>query len=351
MNKLTLSETPYGVSLDLSKRGVEAATFLAKNRASVLGPDGIEYLQSAVKPTVSTPLVEIYNKAASLGKLNNFVMVDTTGLPDIPTVLTLEDISIDGKYIAKSMPPAYQKVWVNLTPVLSRRDAYNRNLQISNVTRFANLITKGLLCMGYNDSDMWLSPALSVPVIEAYSALFAMHLKGLFNLNNLEEYNFVRTMFAAYMAQMLDDPKAAKEDVPPLLNRCTFLFEGGSMQDLYQRFEQVAETRKKIAPTGEFNVDVICELIRKHGPLRMQKINTRMLYVLMSRSPMDSQNMMFAMDYPPYFVYLLLNNVRGGKNPLFMNLLKFAGPNMKKRMDRFADDLVANKFIIERISR
>ena len=351
MNKLTLSETPYGVSLDLSKRGVEAATFLAKNRASVLGPDGIEYLQSAVKPTVSTPLVEIYNKAASLGKLNNFVMFDTTGLSDIPTVLTLEDIVLDGKYLAKSMPPAYQKVWVNLTPILTRRDAYNRNLQIANVTRFANLIAKGLLCMSYNDSVIWLTPAMSVSVIEAYSALFAMHLKGLFNLNNLEEYNFVRTMFAAYIAQQLDDPVYIKEDVPPLLNRCNFLYEGGSMRELHDRFEQVAETRKKISPSGEFNIEVICELIRKHGPRRMQKLNSRMLYVLMSRSPMDSQNMMFAMDYPPYFVYLLLNNVRGGKNPLFMNLLKFAGTNMKKSMARFADEIVSNKFIIERISR
>lgn len=351
MNKLTLSETPYGVSLDLSKRGVEAATFLAKNRASVLGLDGIEYLQSAVKPTVSTPLIEIYNKAASLGKLRNFVMFDTTGVPDVPTVLTLEDITLDGKYLAKSMPPAYQKVWVNLTPILSRRDAYNRTLQIANTTRFANLITKGLLCMSYNDSDMWLPPVLSIPVIEAYSALFAMHLKGLFNITDIEDYNFVRTMFAAYMAQMIDDPKSVKMDVPPLLNRCTFLYEGGSMQDLYRRFEKVAETRKKIAPSGEFNIEVICALIAAHGPLRMQKINTRMLYVLMSRSPMDSQNMMFAMDYPPYFVYLLLNNVRGGKNPLFMNLLKFGGPNLKKRIDRFADDIVANKFIIEKIER
>lgn len=350
MKKLTLSDTPYGVGLDLAKRGVEAATFLAKNRTSILGIDGIEYLQSTVKPTVSTPLVDIYNKAASLGKLKSFTMFDTTGLTDVPTLLTLEDISVDGKYISKNMPSAYQNVWVNLTPILARRDAYNRNLQINNPIRFAQLIAKGLLCMSYNDSDIWLSPNLSVPVIEAYSSLFAMHLKSMYNLNGLEEYAFVRTMFAAYIAQLLG-PADDKHDIPVLLNRCNFLYEGESMRVLTERFDRVAEVRNDIAPDGHFDINVVCQLIAKCGPERMKKLTAKTLYVLMTRSPMDSQNMLFAMDYPPYFVYLLLNNVRGGKNPLFMNLLKFGGLNLKKRMDRFAQELVENKYIIERISR
>jgi len=346
--KHTISETPYGEVLDLKKNGLDAAAFLAKNRGAILDDDGIEHLQQTVRPTVSTPLVDIFNRASELGKLSCFTMFDLSGLEEIPTVLTLEDIAIDGKYISKKMSQEFQKAWLNLTPILGRRDAYNRNLVINDTIRFANQVARGILCMSYNDSDVWLPSSLSKTIIEVYSLLMAQHLKQRFNLD-LNEYGEVRTLFAAYMAQMLqsdEDPK----DVPPILNSCKFLFQDtGTPRTVTERLEKYEDERKKVAPDMHLNLSVICQVLAAKGPQRMNKLTDRMLTTFMSRSPMDSQNMLFAMDYPPYFVYLLLNNVRGGKNPMFQNLIKFG--DIKSKMLSFAETLLAYKPFISKLER
>lgn len=348
MGKSSIADTPYGVMLDLKKRGLEAATFLAKNSGAILGPDGIEYLQSTVRPTVATPFVEIYNRAAELGKLNSFTMFDLNRTVDCPSVLTMNDISVDGKYISDKMPLGLQNIWLNLTPILGRRDAYNRNLTITDSLRFAALISRGLLCMSYNDSDGWLNAVLQTKIIEVYSLLLGLHLKNMYNLN-FEEYGLVRTLFAGYMAQMLDSPTAPKE-VPPLLYRCRFLYQDtGTPRTIDERFEQVNSARQRLAPDGRLSIDTVCALLAASGPQRMNKLTGKAIYSYMSKSPMDNQNMMFALDYPPYFVYLLLDNIRGGKNMLFVNLLKFG--DLKKDMNVFVKDLLSTKLFIDHVNR
>lgn len=349
MIKRTIADTPFGEQLKLRKRGLEAATFLAKNSGSILAPDGIEYLQSTVRPTVSTPFVEIYNKASELGKLSgNFTMFDLSRTVDCPSVLTMPDVAIDGKYISTNMPSSLQNAWLDLTPILGRRDAYNRTLQIRDVLRFAALVSRSLLCMSYNDSDAWLTPILATKIIECYSLLIGLHLKNTYNLN-FDEYGFVRTLFAAYMAQMLDSPKAPQE-IPPLLYRCRFLYQDtGTPRSIDERFEKVAELRQRIAPDNRLDIDIVCQLIAGCGPSRMAKLTAHTLYAFMTHSPMDNQNMSFALDYPPYFVYLLLDNMKGGKNGLIINLLKFG--DLKKDMNVFVQDLLSTKLFIEKIKR
>lgn len=350
MIKPTISTTPYGVSLDIEKRGIESAAFLAKNRDCILGLDGAEYLQSSVRPTVSTPLVDIYNKAAELGKLQYFTMFNVANVTDVPTLLTLKDIAVDGKYISSKMPTSYQNVWINLTPILGMRDAYNRNLQITDQIEFANQVARGLLCMSFNDSESWLTPTIQTKIIDVYSLLFTSHLKNRYNLD-LNEVSMVRVLFAAYMAQMLG---CEDVEIPPVLNRydlLKLLIPGNpTPRALAEIFEKFHDVRQKINPnTWQLSIGTICKILQKVGPGRMEKLTDRTLYVFMSRSPMDNQNMMVAMDYPPYFVYLMLQNIRGGKNPMFQNLMKFG--DTKKRAQDLADEMLSCKLFIDKVVR
>jgi len=155
--KPTIETTPFGMKLDLRKRAIEAATFLAKNIGLTVGRDGTEYLKSSVKMTVSTPVTDIYTKAADLDKLNCFTIFDLSGAPDVPTVLTNAELAIDGKYISPSMPHEFRNVWLNLTPFIKsgkNNESYNRIPQITDTVQLASVVTRGLLCMSYNDSDM-----------------------------------------------------------------------------------------------------------------------------------------------------------------------------------------------------
>lgn len=98
------------------------------------------------------------------------------------------------------------------------------------------------------------------------------------------------------------------------------------------------------------SIDTICAILREKGPDRMKKLLKPVaFYQFMSRSPSDSQSMLIATDYPPYFVYMLLANLRGGKNPFFQSLIKFG--DMKKTLVKFTDDLVSSKMFIDKVSR
>ena len=167
---------------------------------------------------------------------------------------------------------------------------------------------------------------------------------------NFEEYSLVRLLFAAYMAQMLDPNNPAKE-VPPMLYSCKFLFmDTGTPRTIDDRMEGISATRTKIAPDMTLSIDTICQILQIHGPQRMQKLlKTASFYQFMSRSPMDSQSMLLACDYPPYFVYMLLNNLRGGKNPFFQTLIKFG--DMKRTLVKFTDDLLSTRMFIDGVSR
>ena len=349
MRKPTISETPYGIMLDLRKQGLDAAAFLAKNHGSILGLDGIKYIQSTVRPTAVNPFVEIYNKAAELEKLTNFTMFDLSRCEDIPTVLTLNAVTIDGKYISKSMPQAFKNAWINLTPILGRNDAYNgSSLQLTDVLNFSSLVSRGLLCMSYNDADAWLTPTLNVMIIDIYSLLISSLLRDRFNLD-VEEMLLVRTLFAAYMAQLLDG-EGSPLDVPPLLNRCKFLYPGGTPRSIYERLEKISDVRHSVAPSGELSIAAISRILASGaGPGRMKMFTDRTFYGYMSHSPGDNQIMSFAMDYPPYFVWELLWNLAGGKNPLFQKLYKY--PETKRSVRQFVNELVMSQLFIDRISR
>jgi len=347
--KPTIATTPYGVSLDLRKRAVEAATFLTKNQGLLFGRDGAEYLKSSVKMTVATPITEIYTRAADLDKLSCFTMFDLSRATDIPTILTVSEIAIDGKYISNSMPDIFQNVWINLTPFFKSNDAYNRISQITDTIQLAQNVARGLLCMSYNDSDAWLTPSLRIQIIEIYSLCMTMRMKTLFDLN-VEEYQLVRLLFAAYMAQMLDEQQSASE-IPPILYSCKFLFmDTGTPRTIDDRFEGISEVRNRVGADMRLSIDAICKILAEKGPDRMKKLlKAPSFYQFMSRSPTDSQSMLVAIDYPPYFVYMLLNNLRGGKNPFFQSLIKFG--DMKRTLVKFTTELIGSRMFIDKVSR
>ena len=351
MSKPSIADIPYGMQIELRKRGMEAATFLVKNSAFVLGLDGAEYLKNLVKISVQTPLTEIYQRVTQTGKLPLFTMFELTDCKEnIPSILTLEELTIDGKYLSPNMPKFYQNAWINLSPLASKtRDAYNRSLQITDTIRFANLVARGILCMSYNDSEEWLTPALNVTMIEMYSLLFAMHLKNRFDLN-IEEYALVRTLFAAYYAQLVSENSAPKE-IPPILYRCKELYRDvGTPRAIDERLAVVGEVRQKLDPTWKLSIKTICEILKQCGPQRMQKMmSDRLLYAFMSRSPVDAQTMYCAIDYPPYFVYALLANMRNGKNPLINMLIKFG--NNGRLLSEFSKELISSKMFIDKVIR
>ena len=350
MKKITIASTPFGVALDLKGQALEAAKFIARHRSVMLGEDTFNAIKSSVKMTVSSAFAEIFSKVVDGGWWkSSFMLLDLRNVEDsIPTIFTLDDITIDGKYISEQMPKAYQNAWLNLTPILGKRgnqESYNGFLQIKDSPRLAALIARGTLCMSYNDSDTWLNSYDSAILLDAYSYTMTSPIRQLFNLD-LEEERLVRTLFAAYMAQMLQGVSESNLDIPPLLHRCSFL---GTPREVMERLEPLAEDRAKLTKAAglapnEFSLDIVCKLIALHGPDRMKNFNSNNLVRFMSRSSMERNATIMSLYYPPYFVYMLLAAMHGMKHPIYSTLLKFG--DMKRNLFKLEQDIIHSPTVI-----
>lgn len=342
--KPTIADTPYGAALDIRGKAIGTAAYFIKNSGVVLGPQELDMLKS-VRLHIKSSFTDIYQRVVEDGKLGLFTFTDCSATRDaVPELLTLNDITVDGKYISKNIPVEYQNTWVNLSPILGKRDAYNSSMQITDVPRLCALVARGMLCMSYNDSDGWLTPNLCTFVVESYSTMLSAHLRSIFNLG-YDEHRLVHTLIAAYYAQLLGTADAPLE-VPPLLYRCSFL---GTGAEISERLLVFREERSKLNNGWQLSLDIVCNLLATCGPSRMKTLTSKQLYVTMSRGSIDSQAMLLSLDYPPYWVYQLLANSQGSKNPNINNLIKFT--DMKKKIIMFANELVASKLFIDKVKR
>lgn len=355
MKKKTISDTPFGMALDLKNQAIEAAKFLVRHQSAMLGEDAFNAIKSSVKMTVSSAFADIYSKVVENGVWESgFTLLDLSDLDDsVPTIFTLDDITVDGKYITEHMPKSLQTAWINLTPILGNkgtRNAYNSFLQIKDSPRLAALVSRGIMCMSYNDSDGWLNATLNEVILDAYSYVLTLPIKMMFNID-VEQDKLLRTFLAAYYAQLLQSDSEPKE-IPSLLYRCRWL---GSPREIEERLEPTLEYRKQLAKeaklqdTNELTLDIVCSLIAKYGPERMSSFNSKNFVRYMSRSSMDRNATIMALYYPPYFVFMLLAAMHGMKNPIFSNLLKYT--DNKRKLIKFEESLLSSNFLLGSIKR
>ena len=347
MSLYTLFDTPYAQAKDLANKSVQALTFLIKNGPYVILPENQMSDIASAKLFSSTPMSKMFQDICSSGKLNNFTFLNFSQLKDsIPEAISYDEITIDGKVIPGTPVPAQmQKCWINLTPVLSAKDSYHGSLILTDMAAAASMVVRAALCQTFNDvPGMWLNPKLSAEVIECYASIAGHVCRQTYNLN-FEEQKFVETLFATYMAQVLG-PEDGDLKIPPLLLRCTFL---GSANDIIGRLESINQYRE-VGGDSVLRPADICKIIAKAGPPRMSNFLPQNFYRSMSSSSLDSQTMLVAIDYPPYWVYQMLRNVSGYKNPLISTAMRM-NLKLKNLMTQFGTELQASGTIVERLYR
>ncbi|MBO4734963.1 MAG: hypothetical protein J5614_01075 [Paludibacteraceae bacterium] len=356
MKKETIADTPFGMAFNLQAEATAAAKFVVRHPSVVLGDDVFNAIKSSVKMTVSSAFADIYSKVVESDEWNRwYTLYDFSDTDDsIPTIFTLDDITIDGKYInLENLAKSKQNAWINLTPILGKkglRDAYNSFL-LKDTPEFAALITRGLLCMSYNDStDQWLNATSSETILDAYVYIVMSYVRSLYNLDT-EQEKLLKTFFAVYYAQRLqanNDPL----DIPPILNRCKWL---GTPREISERLEPTFEFRRKTAKelklhdADYLSFDLTCKLCAEFGPDRMKNFGSASLVSYMSRGAMRRNASIMSLYYPPYFVFMLLCALHGLKHPIFANLLKF--PDQKKKIFEFSKDLTKHDMLFDSLKR
>ena len=344
-SRIALADTPFVQARDFSTHIKNALTFLIKNPNVILPKEKIKDIGTQ-RLFSSTPTSRIFHNVVAANKLDNFVFLDYTGMTgrgvSIPEILTSDDLCIDGKAISTVPVPALvQKCWINITPILGKRDAYNDSVFFTDLGQLASLVSRAALCQVYNDVNNWITIRQQLLLIKLFSVIMAQVITNTYRLDPVER-RVVMTIFAYYYAQMVGSQEAINAKIPPLLMRCQFL---GSGTDIIQ----VSEELEKYKTDGQLTLMGLIQAIRTMGPSRMKNYNLQILFRSIASASIDSTIMIIAMSYPPYFLHQLLRVASGYKNPILSGVIKAIG--LKRDLEELAGDVADNPSLVGALNR
>jgi hypothetical protein len=262
-----------------------------------------------------------------------FVVSFSKGLVDVPELLTMEDVVVDGKFVKATLPKELQRPWVNLTPMVSfNKNDRVKSVELADTPRAVSAVVRAFLCASYNDSKEWLTPKLSSFMIEFYTMAMTKIVNRLYNLD-FEEAAFVNLLFAWYYATLLG-PEGDKQADPIALRRARDIIKGKSSQWIDEKMKIVNEIRGE----RDMSIQLIVEVLNKVGPKRMSDLRHSLIYKASGGIAMT-----IAMDYPPYLLHQILSAASGTKNILLSDILN----NRFSRADviRTLDQIVMTKQI------
>jgi hypothetical protein len=348
MNKPNILSTPFARAYNLEALAKDAAKFLQKHiQVMDLSQEGYIDLLSEVRPMTASPMAEFYRAIVTTNKLSNLLYFSLVNdkHADIPELLTMDDIVVDGKYLETSLPNELKKAWVNLTPVLTAmKRARSGQIFVDDIPKLMSSVVRAYLCTSYNDSAEWLPPKISTFVIEFYTLALSMVIDRLYNLN-WEESLLPKLLFAWYYASLLgpakDDP-----NMPLLLSRNSKLFKGVQTgEGLENTFAEI----NRIRGQRPMSLEVVAEVLREIGTRRMEHLQSVDIRRVFALSTQDNTALMIAIDYPPYLVHQILRVADGGKHPILSTIFK--NRFSASVVNNVLDQLVLNKQLVEGVNR
>ena len=348
MSKQNILNTPFAQSYNLELMAKEAARFLQKNMPNMdMTQDGYVGLLSDVNPMTVSHMNSLYRNLVDADKLSSVLMFSLVKdkKADLPELLTIDDIVVDGKYLQVPVSKELQKTWVNLTPALTitKRDRYG-SIYVDDIPKVVSSMVRAFLCTSYNDSTEWLPPKISTFIIEFYTMAMSMVMDRLFNLS--WEESFIPKMMFAWHYSALLGPEKDTDDFPVLLSRNAKVFKGAvTGAVLKETIDKVNEIRDG----RTMSLEIVAEVLRKMGPRRMENLQASDIRRLFSLSAQDNTAMMIAIDYPPYLVHQILRVAEGGKHAIMSTVFKnrFSGSYVKGVLDQ----LVITKQLIDGVKR
>lgn len=308
-------DTSFAQFAGLDKQIPRVLKYTVESRNDILPTSELMTMAQAIRNILKTPIAEFFDRLVAAEKLSNFAAIyvpKTMG--SLPELLTSSNITLDLKQISdtstiRAVPELRDKVLINLTSVLRQDKSYG-GFYVNAVDVFQNLFVRGHLVASYEDSDGWLTPFLGEYAVRSYSMILSGIISRYYSLS-LTETLKVTGILALFMCQMLSR-ESDNLVLPPLFNRCTHVGNRGELQLLAESCEH----KSKFGLTLDTMVALIAEL----GPERMAKFDVSAFKSLCGGLGPDLITSAISLEYPPYWVHMLLMALSGTKLPLIYQL-------------------------------
>ena len=260
-------------------------------------------------------MAEFFDRIVSTGGLKNFTASYLTGVgTSVPELITAANVTLDLKQVdvtnlLRSVPELHDKIFINMSPIL-KVDRVAGRLVVNSIDTMLNLFTRGYLVASYEDSDGWLTPTLGEYVARTYSMIIGSSIARYYNLT-IPETMHIMGILALFVTQLLDSSDGDLT-YPALLNRCTFAGDRTSLTRIAQECAEVSRDGLSIVS--------VCQLIADSGPEKLKTFNVPKLTALTCNLGGDVIVSEIAIEYPPYWVYLLVLALSGQKIPMVYQL-------------------------------
>lgn len=335
-DRLSIFDTPT-VKMTITKQQlVELINFLIFNRNAKMTTNEVKTMLSG-KPLTNTVISNLFNRALELQKDNLFSFIKLSKAnTSFPEVITYTHITPDMKqlntetnlnlYQAISSIPEYaNKICLNVTPMLKGSG------EPSDIFNFQSIVIRDLLSRSYFDtkSPMWLSPSIIRYICRFYNMSMSTSIASVFNLTYLEQ-QAIATIFSLFFLQ-----KVSNKDVAETYIKNNKLGIGSSV-DITNIINLIKGSISDVA-YANMTLDDVCTCINKLGIGRLESINRKFLYTRLKGIGPDLFTSTMALDYPPYWTYLVLLTISGRKMGL-MNTFK--QNDIQKDAHSFSDDIV-----------
>lgn len=293
-----------------------ALKYLVENRDSVLPNGVVAEMAQNIRVILKTPMAEFFDHILNVRGLNNFaslyLLESDSSIPELlaQTLVTLDLKQIDTTNVTRSYTELSNRILTSISGFV-KRDKGTGRLAVTSIDNFINQYDRGLLVASYEDSTSgWLNPYLGEFSVRTYSMILSSVVSRYYNLS-IPETMQVMGILALFMAQLLDSDDG-DPTFPALFGRCTFV---GSRVELIELAKSCEHESKK-----GLTLESTCGLISELGPERLRSFNLRSFYTLACNLGPDTITTSLALEYPPYWVYILMLSLSGNKIPIVYQL-------------------------------
>lgn len=312
--KIRFFDTGFAISAGYKSHLSSVVRFSVENQDSFFTYGEVREMASPIRTILKSPTADFFARLLSSSALENFASFYISEKTNVPEMLATPSIVIDLAHAGDATRAAdhiqflRNKVLVNLTSTLKPDRAYGGFI-VNSIDAFQNLFIKGHLSASYHDSDGWLSASLAEFVVRTYSIVLSSMISKYYSLS-LSETLKVTGILALYIAQKLsrksDDPV-----FPPLFRSARHVGSGAELKEMADFF----------AETSVHGLDLVkvSKVISEITP-RLNKFDLKVFLAICGNIGPDWITTRIALEFPPYWFYILLLSLSGFKIPLIFHM-------------------------------
>jgi len=314
----------------------ELVNFIVLNRDYRLNAMEVKTLVNTKSLTV-TAISSLFNRAIELHKetLFSFIRIPST-VVTVPEVVTYRHVTFDLKQLTtatgatglydtlKVVPEFTNTIFENVTPMLRSSG------ELIDTLAFQSTLVRDLLVRSYyeNKATVWLTPSLLRYLCRFYNMSMSSTIGTIFNLT-FSEQQAVAAVFSLYFMQLVSDTDTAEVMVK------TSKLGLGAPDQIVGVISRLKDT---LGPKYDaMTLDDVCTGINALGIGRLEGLDRKFIFTRQRNIGPDALTSAMAIEYPPYWTYLVLTALAGRKMGL-QNTLK--RNDLGRDAPGFTDDLL-----------